>query len=174
MTSYFISAFFVSCHYISSCAFLVCSVDYERTKIRYWRRVGMSSGGTLGHIEEFDGAKGDWPLYVERLEHFFAVSEDGDKRRAVLLSVMGAATYKILRNVVSPSKPGGKTYATLVEALSQHFKPKPSEIVEHFKFHSRVCKPGESVATYVAELSSLSEYCNFGDTLEVMIRDRLV
>ena len=26
----------------------------------------------------------------------------------------------------------------------------------------------------MAELHSLSEYCNFGDTLEVMIRDRLV
>lgn len=91
----------------------------------------MSSGGTLGHIEEFDGAKGDWQLYVERVEHFFAANgiSDGDKKRAVLLSVMGAPTYKILRNVVSPSKPGEKTYATLVEALAQHFKPKPSEIV---------------------------------------------
>ena len=35
-------------------------------------------------------------------------------------------------------------------------------------------KPGESVATFVAELRSLTEYCNFGDTLEVMIRDHLV
>ena len=136
----------------------------------------MSSGGTLGHIEEFDGTKGDWPLYVERLEHFFAANgiADAEKKRAVLLSVMGATAYKILRNVVSPSKPGEKTYAALVEALSQHFKPKPSEIVERFKFHSRVRKPGESVATYVAELRSLSEFCNFGETLEVMIRDRLV
>ena len=136
----------------------------------------MASGGTLGHIEEFDGTKGDWPLYVERLEHFFAANgiSDGEKKRAVLLSVIGAATYKILRNVVSPSKPGEKTYAALVDALTQHFKPKPSEIVERFKFHSRVRKPGESVATYVAELRSLSEFCDFGDTLEVMIRDRLV
>ena len=108
----------------------------------------------LSHMEEFDGTKGDRPLYAERLEHFFAANgiTDEGKQRAVLLSVVGATTYRILWNVVSPSKPGEKTYAALVEALSQHFKHKPSEIVERFKFHSRVHKAGESVATYVAEL----------------------
>ena len=136
----------------------------------------MSAKGTLGNIEEFDGSKDDWPQYVERLEHFFYANEitDADKKQAVFLSVLGAATYKVLRKIVSLDKPGDKTYAALVEALSKHFKPAPSEIVERFKFHSRVRNPGESVATYLAELRSLSEFCNFGDTLEVMIRDRLV
>ena len=58
--------------------------------------------------------------------------------------------------------------------MANHFKPTPSEIVEQFKFHSCFRKQGESVSTFIAELRSLSEYCNFGDTLEVMIRDRLV
>ena len=35
-------------------------------------------------------------------------------------------------------------------------------------------KAGEWIATYVAELRSLSEYCNFGATLDDMLRDRLV
>ena len=60
------------------------------------------------------------------------------------------------------------------KVLAKHFKPTPSVIVERFKFHSCFRKQGESVSTFVAELHSLSEYCNFGDTLEVMIRDRLV
>ena len=131
---------------------------------------------TLGRVEEFDGTNDDWLQYVERLEHFFAANgiDDADKKRAVLLTVVGAATYKTLRNIVSPSKPGEKTYAELVAALAKHFKPTPSEIVERFKFHSRVRKAGESIATYVAELRSLSEYCNFGATLDDMLRDRLV
>ena len=33
---------------------------------------------------------------------------------------------------------------------------------------------GETIAAYVAELRALSEYCNFGDTLELMLHDRLV
>ena len=46
--------------------------------------------------------------------------------------------------------------------------------MERFKFHSRFRNPGESIATFVAELRSLAEFCNFRDTLETMIRDRLV
>jgi hypothetical protein len=37
--------------------------------------------------------------------------------------------------------------------------------MERFKFHNRSRKPGESVATFVAELRSLTEFCNFGTTL---------
>ena len=92
----------------------------------------------------------------------------------MFLTVIGAATYKTLRNIVSPEKPGEMDFGVLVEKLSQHFRPVPSEIVERFKFHSRVRKAGESIATFVAELRSLAEFCNFGGTLEVMIRDRVV
>ena len=112
------------------------------------------------------------------MEHFFLANgiDSEEKKRAVFvfLSVVGAATYKTLRNIVSPAKPGEKSYDELVKALSKHFKPTPSEIVERFKFHSRVRKAGESIATFVSELRSLSEYCNFGGTLDDMIRDRLV
>ena len=49
-----------------------------------------------------------------------------------------------------------------------------SEIVQRFKFHSRVWKPGESVSTFVAELHTLATSCNFGDTLDIMLRDRIM
>ena len=61
-----------------------------------------------------------------------------------------------------------------MEVLTKHFCPPPSEIVQRFKFNSRVRQPGESVATYIAELRALSQYCNFDNTLELMLRDRLV
>ena len=146
---------------------------------RYDRSIGDEDGmavATLGRVDEFDGARDDWPQYVERLEHFFTANgiEDAEKKRSVLLTVIGAATYKTLRNILAPAKPGDKTYAQLVEALTKYYKPAPSEIVQRFKFHSRVRKEGESIAAYLAELRSLSEYCNFGETLDTMIRDRLV
>ena len=56
----------------------------------------------------------------------------------------------------------------------KHFCSPPSEIVQWFKFSSRVRKPGESVATYIAELCLLSQYCNFGETLELMLSDGIV
>ena len=130
----------------------------------------------LGKIEEFDRRKEDWDLYIERLEHFFVANAitEPERKRAVFLSVIGASTYKTLRSLLSPNKPGEQDYRELVQKLSEHYSPKPSEIVERTKFHSRFRKPGESVASFVAQLRSLSEHCNFGDNLEVMIRDRLV
>ena len=59
-------------------------------------------------------------------------------------------------------------------ALTQHFAPKPSEIVQRYKFHTRFRRQGESVAVFVAELRALAQTCNFGDTLEVTLRDRVV
>ena len=93
----------------------------------------------LDRMEEFDGSKeADWQLYVERLAHFFFANgiTDEEKKRAVFLSVIGAETYKTLRNILSPEKPGDKTYDVLIEKLSRHFRPAPSEIVERFKLHS--------------------------------------
>ena len=68
--------------------------------------------GTLGRFEEFDGRKDDWPQYVERLEHFFVANgiTTPEKKRAVFLSVVGEATYKMLHNLVSLDKPGDKAY----------------------------------------------------------------
>ena len=135
---------------------------------------GMS--GTLGRVDEFDGDKGDWQQYVERLEHFFVANgiDGAEKKRAVFLSVIGSSTYKTLRNLLSPNKPGEQSYTDLVETLCKHFKPAPSEIVERFRFNSRVRRQGESVAAFVAELRALAEFCNFGATLEAMLRDRIV
>ena len=45
--------------------------------------------------------------YVERLVQYLAANkiEEPDQQRAVLLSVCGPATYRLIRNLVSPKKP---------------------------------------------------------------------
>ena len=140
------------------------------------RELGAEMAATLGRIEEFDGDKEEWSQYQERLEYFFQANriENADKKRAVFLSLIGASTYKQLRNLIAPAKPGTKTYAQLVKALADHFSPTPTESVQQYKFHSRVRRPGESVATFASELRCLAEFCNFGAALEDMLRDRLV
>lgn len=62
----------------------------------------------------------------------------------------------------------------MAELVRNHRNPKPSEIVQRFKFNSRYRKEGESISTYVAELRQLTKHCNFGTALEDMLRDRLV
>ena len=131
----------------------------------------------FGKLEEFDTANGDdWVQYIERMEHYFLANEitDVSKQRSILISSMGQKAYKILRNIVAPEKPTDVSFKNLVSAMTSHFSPPPSEIVQRFRFNSRVRKPGETVAAYIAELRALSEYCKYGDTLESILRDRLV
>ena len=97
-----------------------------------------------------------------------------ERKRSIFLSVIGPKTYKLLCSLVSPNKPGDKSFAELVQALKSHYNPEPSEIVERYKFHTRFRKPGESVATFVSELRTLAQTCNFGDSLGDMLRDQLV
>ena len=100
----------------------------------FWRRGGIFPiiMATLGKVDEFNASKEEWPQYEERLTHFFQANDidDAGKKRAVLLSVVGPVTYKLLRNLLAPAKPGEKTYDELVETLSAHYSPPPSEIIQ--------------------------------------------
>ncbi|XP_055725310.1 uncharacterized protein LOC129815465 [Salvelinus fontinalis] len=131
---------------------------------------------TIGSLTPFDPKNQEWEEYCEIMEHFFAANEitDAAKQKSILISVVGAQTYSLMRNLLSPDKPGEKSFIDLVELLKNHFNPKPSEIVQRFKFDSRMRKPIESVGEYVAELRKLALDCNYGNTLSQMLRDRLV
>lgn len=131
---------------------------------------------TIGTLSAFDAKSQTWEEYFEILEQFFEANgiDDGDRQRAILISVVGAPTYSLLRNLISPEKPKDKTYEQVVLILKNHFNPQPSEIVQRYKFDSRTRKLEESVTEYVAELRRLAQNCNYGATLEEMLRDRIV
>ena len=88
--------------------------------------------------------------------------------------MIGPVTYALLRNLVSPDKPGDKSYDELVSLLQEHYNPTPSETVQRSRYHSRFRKQGDTVAMFVSELCSLAKFCNFGATLDNMLRDRIV
>ena len=99
---------------------------------------------TYGKVEEYKEDE-EWVEYVERLTHYFTANEieDEGKQRSILLSVCGAKTYKLIRNLVAPEKPDSKSFKELAELVKNHRNPKPSEIVQRFKFNSRFRKEGE-------------------------------
>ena len=129
--------------------------------------------GTFG---TFDSSQEHWCSYTERLQQYFTANDvrTAEKQRAILLSGCGASTYQLIRNLVAPAKPVDHTFAEIVKLVQDHHQPPPSAIVQRFNFHSRSRRQGESVSAFVAELRKLSEYCQFGDTLSDMLRDRLV
>ena len=87
---------------------------------------------------------------------------------------MGAKTYKLVRSLVAPEDSKNKSYVDLAKLLQPHFMPKPSAIVQRFKFNTRFQQPGETISMFLAELRHLCEHCDFGITLDEMLRDRLV
>lgn len=132
--------------------------------------------GTFGKIEEFDLEKGDWNDYEDRLLQYFIANdvEDQGKQRAILLSVIGQAGYGLLRKLCVPEKPADKSFKDLCGLMARHQNPRPSVIMQRFRFNTRFQQPGESIAMYLAELRKLAEYCEYGTTLSEMLRDRLV
>ena len=136
----------------------------------------LEMAALFGRISEFDPEREEWSHYAQRLTHFFAANgvEDEAKKKEILLAMVGPATFKLLTNLVVPDTPGKKTYEELIAVLKTHHNPEPSEVIQRLQFYARDRKPGESVSMYVAELRSLAVYCNFGTTLEKMLRDRLL
>ena len=129
---------------------------------------------TLGKLTEYDPEQEEWGSYVERLEFFFTANDitDAEKKKAILLSSSGSKTYKLFRGLTAPAKPGDMTFAELVKLMKN--QPKPNPIAERFHFNTRDRQPEESVANYVMELRRLTEHCEYGTSLNDMLRDCLV
>ncbi len=110
------------------------------------------------------------PTYFEQFVSANDISEE--KQVAVLLSVMGSSTNRLLRSLIAPEKPGVKAYNDIVNVLKDHFSLKPIVIAEWFRFHNRCQHETETVGQYVAILKS--EYCEFVMHLQDALRDRFV
>ena len=130
---------------------------------------------TYGKIGEFDPSSEKWDNYIERAEQFYIANDINDdvKKRAILLSSCGAKTYQLLRGL-SDNNPSTKSYAELNTLMKEHLYSARNPIVERFKFNTRDRLPNESIAEYLAVLRRLSEPCEYGTTLNQMLRDRLV
>ena len=149
--------------------------QYITLTTRINSEIDMARHGTLG---EYDNTREDWLSYTERLQQYFAANDmrNTEKQRAIFLSTAGASTYKLIKSLLAPSKLAGRSFDELVKLVRDHHQPPPSESVQRYMFniYTRVRKQEETIALYVAELRRLAEHCNYGDSLNEMLRDCLV
>ena len=103
---------------------------------------------THGNIAAFNSTVESWTSYCERLHFYFDANDIVDPGKSL----------------VQPHTSMEETYDEIVEMLKTHFIPKPSPIIQRFKFNTRDHRAGESLGNYVAELRVLGEYCDFGTT----------
>ena len=135
--------------------------------------VKMAEGPSLVPFEPKEDV---WEEWLERFEFYLDARNvtDSGKKKSFLLSQCGKETYSVLRSLVSPGKVSDKSYAQIVELLNGHLKRTTSVIAARYQFNTCCRKEGQSIAEYVAELRKVTEHCEFGESLNEMLRDRLV
>ncbi|CAH2045796.1 unnamed protein product, partial [Iphiclides podalirius] len=80
----------------------------------------------------------------------------------------------MLRNLAYPQELELLSYASLVQLLDSHFKPKQCSFVDKANFYGANRGSGESLGEWAARLRGLASYCDFGTALETNLRDRFV
>ena len=130
----------------------------------------------FGILCAYDSNKEDWQSYIERLELFFTINDvnDAEKKRAILLTSCGIETYQLFKGLTAPAKPVEMTFNKLVILMTNHENPKRNPIAERSQFNMHNRKAGETVSQYMTELCRLSQYCEYGNSLDNMLRDGLV
>ena len=133
----------------------------------------MATHGSLTH---FEPDKEEWTSYVERLNYYLIANEvkEDAKKCAILMSGCGPTAYKMICTLVDSEMRKTIKYDALIEILTSHFDPKPSSIVQRFKFYNHSRGKGESIPTFVATLHVIAEHCEYGDSLKIMLRNKLV
>ena len=64
---------------------------------------------------------------------------------------------------MAPKKPSEVDFVDIIKLLTQHFDPRPSELLGRYRFQKRDQLPNESVKDYVTAPRTLAKDCNFGN-----------
>ena len=76
----------------------------------------------FGELKQFEPEVEKISSYLERVELYFTANDIPEGRRvAVFLSVIGAKTYSLHRDLVSPASPKDKSLEHLADVLKKQF-----------------------------------------------------
>ncbi|XP_035711740.1 uncharacterized protein LOC118437070 [Folsomia candida] len=141
----------------------------------------MADKGSVFQVcppEQFSfSSPSDWPRWKRRFERFRIASGLVNKTEVEqvnsLIYFMGDQADDILLSF-GLSSDDQKKFDTVLAKFEAHFIVKRNTIYERSRFNSRVQENGESVDEFITSLYSLSEYCEYGQLKDELIRDRIV
>ena len=126
-------------------------------------------------IEPFNKNVEDFETYGTRIKLHFIINDVLEKKQVPLfLTLIGAETFILAINLLLPKQPELCNLHETITILTNHFKPKTFQVYEKYTFSNRNQKSNETIAEYVAELKPLARTCEFGDSLKLALRDKLV
>ena len=131
-------AFYNECACLFDNIIFSLTLNHQYLGVEGYYILAMRIMASHRHLGEFDVSKDDLTLYFERARQYFAANDKDSpaKMRAVLISACGPATYRIIKDVLTPEAPSTVDFDTIVEKLTQHFQPVPNQIAQCCKFFS--------------------------------------
>ena len=127
--------------------------------------------------ERFSFKPEEWSKWIRRFERFRLESElnknDEESQVNTLIYSMGDEGDDILQSfgMIADDR---KKYNAVKNKFEGHSIIKRHVIFERARFNMRVQTEGESVDTFITDLYTLAELCNFSDLRDELIRDRIV
>ena len=118
-----------------------------------------------------------WPRWKRRFLQFrsasgLATAPDA-QQTSTLLYCLGEEAEDELKS--AGAKDADKaTVDKIIKKFDEFFATRRNIIYERTRFNLRTQQPGESAEQFIIALYTLSEWCEYGDMREELIRDRLV
>ncbi|KAJ8931657.1 hypothetical protein NQ314_015372 [Rhamnusium bicolor] len=132
------------------------------------------TSSNIGKVPEYNSTE-DFSLYLERLEQYFIANFiDEDRKVAVLLTVIGSHTYRILRDLCDPVLPKNKSFDELCGLLKRQFSPRVSTFRKRIEFYEARQNATESINEWYARIKNLAIPCSFGNLLEEILKDKFI
>ena len=110
-------------------------------------------------FNEFDAETDDIESYLERLQEYFTaydIDDDEDhaaKRRAILLTSIGSASYRVLKDLAFPDAPNTKTFDQLLITTLDLFHPNRMRSLT--PYHAYLCRQRQGANTQFLELKNV-------------------
>jgi len=114
----------------------------------------------------------DW---FERFEIYSSINQKitPENKTTHFLTMIGKEAYHLVRNLAYPESVSKKSAQSLYALLREHLLPANYEINERTKFHSIKRHPDEKYKEFLLRIQIQASKCNFGNHLEIQIRDRI-
>jgi len=112
----------------------------------------------------------DWELYAVGSG---LVRKPEATQRAVFLHCIGPDARQKFKRFSMPDEDRDK-FAEVKKAFEKYCKPANNEVIERYQFWQLTPSPNEPIDAFVAVLRAKAKTCNFGDQIDLMIRDRIV
>jgi len=120
----------------------------------------------------------DWPEWKHRFLRFRSATklneEDGDVQVSSLIYAIGRAAERVFAAFKFAADGDNVKFDTVIGKFDAHLVPYTEAIYERSAFNISVQQNGGSVEAFIGRLYDFSHNCNYGESKDDLIRDRLI